>query len=118
IDLTLDIRILTFISYLGEDGFPKIIPIIQCQASDSRRLVFSSTAYKDELKDIKTGTNVAVFCMNFNMQSVLVRGTYTGFQRTRLMEVGAVDIDWVYNSMPPVHDQLYPEVELKSVVNF
>ncbi len=118
VDLFNDLTSLTFLSYMGEDGFPKVVPIIQCQASDSRRLVFSSMAYKDELNDIKAGTNVAAFCMNFDMQSVLVRGTFTGFQRTRLMEVGAVDIDWVYNSMPPVHEQIYPEVELKSVVNF
>ncbi len=117
-DLFNDLASLTFISYMGEDGFPKIVPIIQCQASDSRRLVFSSMAYKDELSDIKAGTNVAVFCMNFNMQNVLIRGTFTGFQRTRLMEVGAIDIEWVYNSMLPVNEQIYPEVELKSVVNF
>jgi hypothetical protein len=109
---------LKFISYIGEDGFPKIIPVIQCQAADSRRLVFSSFAYKDELLNIPAGTHVAVFCMNLNMQSVLVRGTFSGYSRNRMIHTGSVDIDWVYNSMPPKHEQIYPEVELKPVVNF
>jgi len=109
---------LKFISYIGDDGFPKIIPVIQCQAADSRRLVFSPFAYKDELSRIPAGTPVSVFCLTLNMQSVLVRGTFNGYNRNRLVKTGTVDIDWVYNSMPPKHEQIYPEVELKPVVNF
>jgi hypothetical protein len=29
-----------------------------------------------------------------------------------------LDIDWVYNSMPPSHGQIYPEVELEAVTDF
>ena len=109
---------LKFISYIGNDGFPKIIPVIQCQAADSRRLVFSPLAYKDELIDIPANTPVAVFCMTLDMQSVLIRGTFNGYSRNRLIKTGIVDIDWVYNSMPPKHEQIYPEIELEPVVNF
>ncbi|MCJ7774371.1 MAG: hypothetical protein MUP22_14710 [Desulfobacterales bacterium] len=109
---------LKFISFIGNDGFPKIIPVIQCQAADSRRLVFSPFAYNDELSAIPAGASVTVFCMTLNMQSVLVRGTFTGYSRNKLIKTGVVDIDWVYNSMPPKHEQIYPELELKPVVNF
>jgi hypothetical protein len=34
------------------------------------------------------------------------------------MKLGTVDIEWVYNSMPPGHGQIYPPVALKPVVNF
>jgi hypothetical protein len=34
------------------------------------------------------------------------------------MPMGAVDIEWVYNAMPPCHEQIYPPVELKAVVDF
>ena len=32
------------------------------------------------------------------------------------MKVGAVDIDWVYNSMPPKQGPIYPEEPLGPVV--
>ena len=109
---------LTFLSYLGEDGFPVIVPVIQCQAADSRRLSFSALAFHDELSRLETNSPITVFCMNLKMQSVMVRGTFTGFRSSRFINIGNVDIDWVYNSMPPNHDQIYPSVELKPVVEF
>jgi hypothetical protein len=109
---------LKFISYVGDDGFPVIIPVIQCQAADSRRLVFSPRAYREELNEIPEGATVAVFGLTMGMEDVLVRGTFLGFKRYRFFRLGAVDINWVYNSMPPCHGQIYPEIELKPVVNF
>ena len=109
---------LKFIAYTGETGFPVLIPVIQCQAADSRRLVFSPAAYKDELSAIPQGAKVAVFGLTMNMEDVLVRGTFQGFKRYRFFRLGAVDIEWVYNSMPPGHGQIYPEIALKPVVNF
>ncbi len=113
-----DIGSLKFLSYLGEDGFPVIIPVIQCQASDSRRLSFSTAAYGDEIEIIKPGTSVAVFCCNLKMQSVLIRGTFGDIKRRSFIKSGFVDINWVYNSMPPIHEQIYPEMPLQPVVEF
>ena len=31
---------------------------------------------------------------------------------------GVVQVDWVYNPMPPVPGQVYPEVALKAVEEF
>jgi hypothetical protein len=109
---------LKFIAYVGTDGFPAIIPVIQCQAADSRRLVFSPKAYREELRRIPKGSTVAVFGLTMGMEDVLVRGTFLGFNRYRFFRLGAIDIEWVYNSMPPCHGQIYPEVELKPVVDF
>ncbi|MCP4751111.1 MAG: hypothetical protein GY866_09470 [Proteobacteria bacterium] len=109
---------LTFLVYLGGDGYPVVVPVIQCQASDSRRLTFSPQAFGEELQALEKGAQVAVFCANLKMQSVLVRGTFAGFDRYRFLKAGTVDIEWVYNSMPPNHDQIYPAVELKPVVEF
>ena len=117
-DLFNKLDTLKFISYIGHDGFPKIIPVIQCQAADSRRLVFSPFAYKNELTDIPADIPVAVYCLNLDMQSVLIRGTFSGYTRNRLIKTGIVDIDWVYNSMPPKHEQIYPEIVLNPVVDF
>ena len=109
---------LKFISFIGDDGYPVIIPVIQCQAVDSRRLAFSSLAYGDELSSIKQGSDVSLFCLKLNMQSVLIRGKMTGYQRFRFLKMGIIDINWVYNSMPPIHEQIYPEIDLKPVVTF
>ncbi|MBN2299488.1 MAG: pyridoxamine 5'-phosphate oxidase family protein [Deltaproteobacteria bacterium] len=107
-----------FISYIDHDGFPSLVPLIQCQAADSRRLVFSPFAYKEELRGITPGSTVAVFGMTMDMEDVLVRGTFAGFDKFRGASLGTVDIDWVYNSMPPLHGQIYPEEPLKPVVHF
>jgi len=109
---------LKFISWVSDDGFPVLVPMLQCQAADSRRLAFSAKAYKNELKTIPNNKEVAVFAITMKMEDVLVRGKFLGFQNSRFTDIGGIDIEWVYNSMPPCHGQIYPEVELKPVVNF
>ena len=55
---------LKFIAYLGNDGFPVIIPAIQCQASDSRRIVFWSNrnlVKQIYVMDAQTGKLQATF---------------------------------------------------------
>jgi hypothetical protein len=109
---------LKFLSYVGDDGFPVIIPLIQCQASDSRRLAFSPLAYKDELSSLESGRNVAIFALTLDMEDVLIRGIFQGFKRYKGVKLGTIDIDWVYNSMPPKQGQIYPMEEICPVVNF
>ena len=105
-------------AYVGKDGFPVIVPVIQCQAADSRRLAFSPIAFKDELLCIAKETTVAVFCLTMKMEDVLIRGTFGGYKRAMGLKIGIVDIGWVYNSMPPAHGQIYPEVALEPIVDF
>jgi hypothetical protein len=117
-DLFKRLDTIKFISIVGEGGFPVIIPLIGCQAADSTRLAFSPLAYSEELKAIRPGATVAVFGLTMEMEDVLVRGTFSGFERHRGITLGCVDINWVYNSMPPKPGQIYPGSELKPVVNF
>jgi hypothetical protein len=107
-----------FLSYVGDDGFPVIIPLIQCQAADSTRLAFSPLAYREELKTLRQGSTVAIFGLTMDMENVLVRGVFAGFGKHRGMTLGCVDINWVYNSMPPKPGQIYPLQKLEAVVNF
>jgi uncharacterized pyridoxamine 5'-phosphate oxidase family protein len=118
VDIVNQLMSFTFLSYIKDDGYPELIPILQCQAADSRRLVFSKGMYKDELAKIPDGAKVAVFTMNFNMESILVRGTYYAENESLVGQVATVDIDWVYNSMPPALGQLYPPVELAPISDF
>ena len=109
---------LKFLSIVGSDGFPLIVPLLQCQAADSTRLAFSPRAYTDELRNLEPGMHTAVFGLTMDMEDVLVRGIFRGFEKRRGIELGIVDIDWVYNSMPPVPGQIYPEIPLEPVTRF
>ncbi len=109
---------LKFISYVGADGFPVLIPLLQCQAADNRRLVFSQSAYRADLSQIPEGKTVAVFCLSMKMEDVLVRGPFNGFSRRRGILTGTVDINWVYNSMPPAHGQIYPKIDMEPVADW
>jgi len=109
---------LKFVAYVGPDGFPMLVPVIQCQAADSRRLVFYPMAFQDELLPIPRDTTVAVFGLTMKMEDVLVRGTFRGFRRIMGLRFGTIDIKWVYNSMPPAHGQIYPEVALEPIIDF
>jgi hypothetical protein len=104
---------LKFIATIGTDGFPAITPILQCQAADSRRLAFAPCAYKEDLAAIPDGAPAAVFALSMQMEDCLVRGAYLKtIPRTRL---SGLDIDWVYNAIPPVPGQIYPPLELESI---
>jgi hypothetical protein len=109
---------LKFLAYVGADGYPVIIPLIQAQAQDRGRLIFSTGAFGDELAEIPPFAPVAVFDMALTMEDVLVRGQFQGIRRVAGLPCGVVEIDWVYNSMPPKPMQIYPEVELTPVREF
>jgi len=98
------------ISYIDpEDGYPIIVPCIPLQAADHNRLVFPLSSPKDDLLQIPIGAKVAVFCMNFDYANQVVKGTYTGIERSRLIKFGRIEIEEIYNSCPPVIGVIYPE---------
>jgi len=109
---------LKFIAWVDDDGYPALVPVIQCQASDSGRLAFSGGAFGEDLRRIPQGKDVAVFALTMQMEDVLVRGVFNGYSRRRGVNLGTVDINWVYNSMLPMHGQVYPEAPMRAVENF
>jgi hypothetical protein len=109
---------LKFLSYIGVDGFPTLIPAIQTQSLGSDHVLFSTSVYRDELQAIPPGVPMAVFDMALTMEDVLLRGKYLGIRRVAGIQAGVVQVDWVYNPMPPVPGQVYPPVELKAVTQF
>lgn len=102
---------LKFIAYMGDDGFPKIVPIIQAQTASSSRLVFTKAPYGKMLSDLKDGTRVNVYGMSLDMEVVLVKGNY---HKGRL-GLGYVDIDKVYNCAPPKPGYIYPDLSNEAV---
>jgi hypothetical protein len=109
---------LKFIAWVGADGYPNIIPAIQAQCLDKQRLLFSTSVYTDELSAIPAGAEVAVFSMALTMEDVLLRGKYLGMRRLAGIKAGVVEVNWVYNPMPPVAGQVYPPVKLVAVEEY
>jgi hypothetical protein len=109
---------LKFIAYVRPDGYPEIIPVLQLQPLDRQRMVFADSPYSADLSAIPSGVSVAVFCLSLDMEDVLVRGQYKGIHRIAGIPCGLVDVNWVYNSMPPRPLQIYPELPLQAVEEF
>ncbi|HSW57623.1 MAG TPA: hypothetical protein VLH15_04425 [Dehalococcoidales bacterium] len=109
---------LKFISYIDDDGYPVIVPLIQAANAGRDRIIFALTPYREELRKIPEKSAVAVLFVNLKMESVLVKGCY---QRGAgaLLPWGKVEISRVYNSMPPQPQYIYPrENKHRKVVEF
>jgi len=109
---------LKFLSCVGADGYPVIIPAIQVQCLGPRQLAFSTSVYTEELNAIPEGGVVAALGLALTMEDVLLRGVYRGIHRRGGVRVGLVDVDWVYNPMPPTPGQVYPATPMEAVRQF
>ena len=109
---------LKFLCYLGADGYPLIIPAIQTQSLGGNHLLFSTSVYRQELDAIPAGVPMAVLSLALTMEDVLLRGAFQGIRRVGGVRAGVVEVDWIYNPMPPAPGQVYPPVPLKSVTEF
>lgn len=107
-----------FLSWIREDGYPTLVPVVPAATPDGRRVIFTPTVYRQELRTLTKGSSVAVFALNLAMESVLVRGTFQGYAGLGPLSLGSIDVDWVYNSMPPKQGQIYPERPLEAVTSF
>lgn len=109
---------LKFLSYIGVDDFPVIIPIFQAATNNSEEILFSTAAYREDLEAIPTGSPMALFGMTLDMEDVLLRGEYKGIQSFLGMKYGKLKIDWVYNAMPPLPQQIYPPLTPQKITIF
>lgn len=111
---------LSFISYINSNGTSVLAPIFGAASISGKKIVFSpSKPLAKELgQALKTGMQVAIFTVNFAMQSVLIRGEFKGINKHRGISLAEVSIEKVYNSMPPCHGWIYPEKKLEAVTEF
>ena len=109
---------LKFLAYVEKDGYPLVIPVIQTQALDRGRLIFAGLPFSDEMSMIPQGVPLAVYGMSLKMEAVLMRGKYMGMRKKAGIPFGEVEVDWVYNAMPPVPQQIYPPVKVEKVTYF
>jgi len=109
---------LKFISVIGTDGYPIIFPVIQAQTANSNQILFSTTVFPEYHQGIQAGVRMALYGMSLDMETVLVRGEFKGYFKKNGIRTGILDVDWVYNSMPPVPGQIYPPLPLETIEEF
>jgi len=106
---------LAFLARVGADGFPWIVPLVPTQPVGTRRLALWPSPRHAELADLQPGGILACFALNLAMESVLVRGRLSAWRRVLGTRAGVVEIEEVYNSMPPKHGRIYPPEPLQPV---
>ena len=93
-----------FLSYVDEEGYPVVVPAIQAQEVGTGTVVLSAGPYKSDFSGLKKGMRVAMMAVSTAMESVVIKGTFSGFKGG----IGRVKIDRVYNSIPPISRYIYP----------
>ncbi|OGQ87899.1 MAG: hypothetical protein A2289_22595 [Deltaproteobacteria bacterium RIFOXYA12_FULL_58_15] len=111
---------LKFVSWIGDDGYPVVVPAVPGAVAGGRRMILAATVHGRELACIPRGASVAVLALDLNMESVLARGRFDGWRGVPAMgaALGTLTIDWVYNSMPPRQGPIWPLVPLRAVTEF
>ena len=93
---------LKFLCYYDEKGAARILPVVQATSAGSDRIALCSVPFGRALKEIPEGAKASILCLNLKMESVLVKGRYAK---------GVLEIERVYNSMPPKMEYVYPRSE-------
>lgn len=93
---------LKFLCYYDENGDAQLFPVVQATSAGSDRIALCGIPFGSELKKIPDGAKVSILCLNLKMESVLVKGRY---------RKGILEIERVYNSMPPKMEYVYPRIE-------
>jgi hypothetical protein len=119
-DLVNRMSCLKFVSWIGDDGYPVVVPAVPGAVAGGRRMVLAATVHGRELARIPRGAPVAVLALDLNMESVLVRGRFDGWRGAPSLgaALGTFTIDWVYNSMPPRQGPIWPPIPLHAVTEF
>ncbi|HUX42203.1 MAG TPA: hypothetical protein VMV83_13635 [Rectinemataceae bacterium] len=114
---------LNFLCFVDAEGFPRIVPVLQARSAGSSRIVFTPGPWGAELAALREGASVALFSMNLKMESFLARGVYSpqmggGSASKGLAGKGlaGIDLDFLYDSAPPLHGQVWPPRPLEALV--
>lgn len=104
---------LNFLCFVDAEGFPRLVPMLQARSAGPSRIVFSPGPWGSELSAVAEGSKVALFSMNLKMESFLARGVYSSRMGARL---SGIDLDFLYDSAPPLHGQVWPPRPLEALV--
>lgn len=107
-----------FISFIDSEGFPVIYPVMQAAVKNTNTVLFSKHPKTCIWDNMEEGSQLSLFALSLDMEDVLVNGIFKGFKTTPSGKIGVLEIQRVYNSMPPKMGYIYPEEELLPVKLF
>ena len=112
------LQTLKFLCWIDDAGYPCLVPAVGAAPSGASRVVVSATGHRELLRGLEPGRSVALFALNLQMESVLLRGTLGAFRGPPGLELAPLDIEQVYNSMPPKQGLVWPPQPLEPVRSF
>ncbi len=118
VSLLRGLQTLKFLCWIDGDGYPRLIPAVGAAPAGSSRVVVSAMGHRGDLLDLEPGRPVALFALNLQMESVLLRGRLGAFRGPYGLELAPLDIEQVYNSMPPKQGLVWPQQPLEPVRSF
>jgi len=105
---------LSFLSWISGEGEPRILPIAQARTAGPGRIVFTAGPYGRELPQVPEGAAASVFSFNLSMESLLTLGVYRAPARGH-SRLSFLEIEEVYNPMPPIPGRVWPPADLEPV---
>jgi Pyridoxamine 5'-phosphate oxidase len=90
------------LSYVGPDGYPVCMPIMSMQPADHKTLVFGTLSAPNSVEKIPEGTTCAINVVTFDPISYQVKGSFTGYRGALFGKRGAIEIESVWSTSPPL----------------
>jgi hypothetical protein len=110
---------LNFLAFVDGEGFPRIVPVIQARSAGPSRIVFTPGPWGAEIAAVPEGGRAALYSMNLGMESFLARGSFSARMGRDLAGIdtglAGIDIDYLYDSAPPCHGQVWPPKSLEAL---
>ncbi len=112
------LQTLKFLSWIDADGYPTIAAAVPAMPAGTGRVVVAAAGNRSRLLDLPPGGQVALFALNLQMESVLLGGTLSAFRGPPGAELAALQVERVYNSMPPKQGPVWPPPPLEPITSF
>jgi len=106
---------LKFLAVRGPDGWPDVLPMVAAASAGPGRVLVAGTTVPLGSRS-GPGSPAALLAMNLAMESVLVRGFLRPFRGVGPLAAAVLQVESVYNSMPPKAGFVWPRDPLQAVV--
>ena len=90
------------LSYLGEDGYPRILPLVSTALVKEGYLVFKMAGANNELADVDLPLQVAVNVITMEPTSYQVKGSLERIESHLGFRLGLIRLEEIYSAMPPL----------------
>jgi hypothetical protein len=107
---------LAVLAWIDAEGSPRLVPGVTARPLAGRRLVLAAT---DAPRDRPpSGAPTAVFALDLKLRSALVSGRVRWHEPPLGPAVGTLDVERVYDPMPPLAGPVWPREPLVAVREF